>query len=547
MDDSNIFLTLTPFDQWGLTIDSFRLPHNADRYVKPCPISRGTTPGECGEEETPANELEYFHRIELRFDQQTKVKGCVTFGSDPDQCDVLLESRRPRFYISFDSKQRPAIWDDSNNGLTVIYDGEAEDDLRNHFKWIFFRGYHKIHVKIPLRNQRALGFDVYLPQHFKTKPKEFTDNTQDFMAGSLPPHEVASNDLALRSQGTSFALSESLSPSKRPVYLKREELGRGAFRQVIKVLDTTSDYEYAGKEFFHSKGWEHEIEIMQKLQHDNIVKFIDFKSHPKPLMVMEYLPLGNLSRQNSISPIAVKEWAALLHQYLKALVYLHARNVTHRDLKPENILVKSRTPFLIRVGNFGLAKEDINLRTRCGNYRYSPPKVYLNRPYTSVVNIWQLGMIAMEGLYGLPNGPGEPPPKDAKERRKTPSQFFIWCFSIVEAAEDWEPPVSGCLSTAHEIGLFEEIALRTGKLTPRREPTQVPNDIDAEEASTIKEPLGEIGGTEASHERHASQPSNSCPRVSEKASPGTGGRHSDRSVKRRRTANDSDPSHRFPG
>ncbi|KIW39692.1 uncharacterized protein PV06_08282 [Exophiala oligosperma] len=382
------------------------------------------------------------------------------------------------------------------------------------------------------------------------------------MAGSAPPHEVAFKELGLRSQGTSFALSESLSPSKRPVYLKCEELGRGAFGHVIKVLDATTGFEYAGKEFFHSKGWEREIEIMQKLRH-----FIDFKLHPKPLMVMEYLPLGNLSRQNSISPIAVEEWAALLHQCLKALVYLPARNVTHRDLKPENILVKSRTPFLIRVGDFGLAKEDIDLRTRCGNYRYSPPEVYLNRPYTSVVDIWQLGVIAMEGLYGLPNGPGDPPPKDVKERRKTQPQFFIWCSSIIEAAEDWESDpmidflkshmlkleptdrrsAADCLTTAHEIGLFEEIALRTGNLTPRREPAQVPDDIDAEEASTIKEPLEEIDGTAASHEGHASQPSHSGPRVSENAPPSTGGRLSDRSVKRRRTTNDSDPSHRFPG
>ncbi|KAK5202348.1 Protein kinase protein rad53, partial [Exophiala xenobiotica] len=138
MDDLNIFLTLTPFDEWGLTIDSFRLPHNAGRYVKPSPISRGTTPSEYGQDETPASQLEDFHRIQLRFNQKTKVKGRITFGSDPDQCDVLLESTRPRFYVSFDSEQRPAIWDDSNNGLTVSYDGQGKNDLRNHFKWIFF-------------------------------------------------------------------------------------------------------------------------------------------------------------------------------------------------------------------------------------------------------------------------------------------------------------------------------------------------------------------------------------------------------------------------
>ncbi|KAK5312200.1 Protein kinase protein rad53 [Exophiala xenobiotica] len=528
MDDLNIFLTLTPFDEWGLTIDSFRLPHNIGRYVKPSPISRGTTPSECDHVDAPVNELENFHRITLR----------------------------PQFYISFDSEQRPAIWDNSNNGLTVSYDGEAKDDLRHHFRWIFFPGYETIRVKIPLRNKRELAFHVHLPRHYETNRNDYKKNAKIFKAGSPPPHEVDFNNLALRSPGDSFAPSESLSPSKRPFYLKREELGHGAFGRVKKVLDATTGFEYAGKEVFHSIGWEREIGILKKLRHDNIVGFIDFKRDPEPLLVMEYLPLGNLPHQDSISPIAVEEWAALLHQCLEALVYLHARNITHRDLKPENILV--------RVGDFGLAKKDVELRTCCGNCRYSAPEAFSNRSYTSAVDIWQLGVIVMEGLYGLPRDTRR---KGVTERGKIRQQAFDWCSRIIDAAEDWESDrmiaflkeymlkweptdrqsAAECLSTAIEIGLFEETLLRTGSLTPRREPAQRPNEIDAEDASTIKEPFGKIVGTEASHEGHTSQSPHSCPSIPEKGSPSTGERHSYRSVKRRRTTHDFDPSLNLPG
>ncbi|KIW36762.1 hypothetical protein, variant 1 [Exophiala oligosperma] len=556
MDDPNTFLTLTPDDKWGLTIESFRLPHNIGRYVKPSPISRGTTPSEYGEDESPANELDYLHRIQLRFDQKTKVKGRVIFGSDPDQCDVLLESTRPRFYINFDSEQRPAIWDHSNNGLTVSYDGEAKDDLRHHFKWIFFPGYETIRVKIPLRKGRELAFHVHLPQHYMTNREDYKRNAKRFMDGSPPQHEMDFYNLALRSPGDSFAPSESLSPSQRPIYLKREELGHGAYGRVRRVLNATTGLESAGKEFFHSIGWEREIDIMKNLRHDYIVKLIDFKRDPEPLLVMEYEPLGNLQHQDSISPIAVEEWVALLHQCLRALVYLHARNITHRDLKPENILVQSRTPFWVRIGDFGLAKEDIELRTRCGNYRYSPPEIYSNRSYTSAVDIWQLGVIVLEGLYGLPHDTRR---KDVKERGKIQQQAFTWCSRIIFAAEDWESDpmidflkgymlkwepsdrqsAAECLRIALDIGLFDETLLRTGSLTPRQEPTQIPDDIDAEDASTIKEPFGKISGTAASHEGHTSQPENGS------TSPGE--RHSDRSVKRRRTTNDFDPSLNFPG
>ena len=68
MDDMNDFLILTPSDKSRLAADAFRLPHNSVRYVKPSTIldddlSRETTPCYSGNDETPANVLEYCHRI----------------------------------------------------------------------------------------------------------------------------------------------------------------------------------------------------------------------------------------------------------------------------------------------------------------------------------------------------------------------------------------------------------------------------------------------------------------------------------------------------
>ena len=276
MDDPNLILTLTPNDKWGLAIDSFHLPHNSIRYVKPSPISRETTPGDPVKNEHPVNDLEYFHRIQLRFDHETKIEGRVTFGGDPDRCDVRLVSRRPQFYITFDSEQRPVIWDDSNNGLTVSYDGQANGELRNHFKWICFPKYQTITVTIPLPKHRKLAFDVHLSEHCKAGSEEYKNNVKMFMAGAPQEHLVAFDNLALRSQGTSFAPSESFSPTKRAIYLEDKEVGMGAFGQVWKVVNASTGYEYAGKEFFNEKGWEKEIEIMKHLYH--------VRPHPKIIL-----------------------------------------------------------------------------------------------------------------------------------------------------------------------------------------------------------------------------------------------------------------------
>ena len=282
MSDLNIFLTLTPNDKWGLAVDAFRLPHNDSRYVNPTSSmvdgpSRETTPGEFPDDEIPVNELDFFHRLQLRFDHETKVKGRVIIGSDPERCDVLLAPNVRQYgisgshcFITFDDQQRPVIRDMSKKGLTVSYDGQAKDERRNHFHWIFFPEYTAITVKLPLRNKQELAFDIHIPRHYKTHRMEYKTKVKRFMAGAPHEYEVAFENLALRSLGTSIAPSESLSPTKRPVYLKRREVGRGTFGLVWKVFNASTGLEYAGKEFFHNKGWEKEIEIMKRLYHVSV-------------------------------------------------------------------------------------------------------------------------------------------------------------------------------------------------------------------------------------------------------------------------------------
>ena len=129
--------------------------------------------------------------------------------------------------------------------------------------------------------------------------------------------------------------------------------------------------------------------------------------HEWPRLIMEYLPLGNLADQRGLS-----EWETVtfLHQGLDALSYLHSCKIAHRDLKPENILIQCREPanFCIKIADFGLSKvskDDSFLRTCCGTPLYTAPEIWQNRPYTTKVDIWSLGLIAFQYAYGLPNVP----------------------------------------------------------------------------------------------------------------------------------------------
>lgn len=153
-------------------------------------------------------------------------------------------------------------------------------------------------------------------------------------------------------------------------------------------------------------------------------------------MLLEYLPLGTLRQQQEQRPISEDEVILTLQQGLWALKYLHELEppVVHRDIKPENILVQCRDAFQIKLGDFGLSKASEDLKTLCGTPRYLAPELAQFRGparvpgpvgnYTAAVDIWSLGVVIFELLYGLPI-PGE-------------SAELSWCEQIVKQLNDCE-------------------------------------------------------------------------------------------------------------
>ena len=154
------------------------------------------------------------------------------------------------------------------------------------------------------------------------------------------------------------------------------------------------------------------------------MEFVDFSDEQKPMLVMEYLPLGNLACQCFITE---EENLTILCQGLQALKYLHSHfpPLAHRDIKPENILVQSRIPFVMKLVDFGLAKNDSTLKTFCGTNEYAAPEIWERQHYTAMVDIWSLGVVVLQYGYGFP--------RPSQKRKGKP-----WCRDIAKAAEDME-------------------------------------------------------------------------------------------------------------
>lgn len=148
---------------------------------------------------------------------------------------------------------------------------------------------------------------------------------------------------------------------------------------------------------------------------------------------MPYFDLGNLEDLHHKSPITADETIDILFQALCALQYLHPRGVAHRDLKPENILVESRSPLRVKLADFGLANDKPDLKTLCGTQLYTAPEVYLGEQYTTLVDLWSLGVIVFEYAYGLPEATRRKDPRTVSEE-----WGLAWCRRIVERANDWD-------------------------------------------------------------------------------------------------------------
>ena len=204
------------------------------------------------------------------------------------------------------------------------------------------------------------------------------------------------------------------------------------------------------------------------------MKFVNYSEEQQPLLVMEYLPLGNLACQDFITE---EETLQLLCQGLQALDYLHSHSppLAHRDMKPANIFVQSRMPFVIKLADFGLAKNDSSLKTFCGSNEYAAPEIWGHHHYTATVDIWSLGVVVLEYAYGLP--------QPTRERKGKP-----WCRDIVQKAKEGEGEgdtlidlistkmlridyrhrgsASDCLGEVYRLGFHEIQPVDIGRTTP---------------------------------------------------------------------------------
>lgn len=259
------------------------------------------------------------------------------------------------------------------------------------------------------------------------------------------------------------------------------ELGRGSFSHVKLVRERHTGHERVCKVVRTEQMSPEvlqlaktEVQVLAALDHPHIVKLYEFAEDParnKLVLILEYIGGGDCSGllQGSGRSLSEPRVARLLYQLMVAVNCCHSRGVVHRDLKPQNMMLTRTvgawgTPSL-KVIDFGLAACMQSSRDFVGTPAYMPPEVLAGTvDYTSMADIWSIGVTAIELLAG------EPPFGKPEDYNGDMQRVFANIRSF-RSFEDITDKLEELPSWAGRSNEAKDFVRRLLRLDPERRPT----------------------------------------------------------------------------
>nr|XP_054755712.1 serine/threonine-protein kinase ULK3-like [Lytechinus pictus] len=200
-----------------------------------------------------------------------------------------------------------------------------------------------------------------------------------------------------------------------PGFVFTEKLGSGTYATVYKAYRKSQQREVVAIKCVSKKSLNkistenllQEIEILKKIKHEYIVELKDFQWDQHYIyLIMEFCSGGDLS-QTIHKRIALPEATVkrFLRQLASALQFLNSRSITHMDLKPQNLLLSNSYSPVLKMADFGFAQhitEDVQTDMLRGSPLYMAPEIITDRIYNAKADLWSVGVIMFECLFGGP-------------------------------------------------------------------------------------------------------------------------------------------------